>query len=73
MKPKVYVSRRLPAVALEELMQSCQVEIWDRETPPPPYQTVKEKVRDKQGLLCFLTDRIDAGLSGEPLPHPVTQ
>jgi len=62
MKPKVYVSRRLPAVALEELMQSCQVEIWDRETPPPPYQTIKEKVRDKQGLLCLLTDRIDAGL-----------
>jgi lactate dehydrogenase-like 2-hydroxyacid dehydrogenase len=37
------------------------VEIWDRDTPPP-YDLILEKVRDKQGLYCLLTDRIDAAL-----------
>jgi glyoxylate reductase len=37
------------------------VEIWDREIPPP-HEVLVEKVRDKQGLFCLLTDRIDAAL-----------
>lgn len=61
MKPKVYVTRHLPEAALNELVQGCDVEIWDHETPPP-YDLIVEKVRDKEGLLCLLTDRIDAAL-----------
>jgi len=61
MKPKVYVTRHLPEVASEQLRESCEVEIWDFESPPP-YETLKEKVGDKEGLLCLLTDRIDAEL-----------
>jgi len=61
MKPKVYVTRHLPEVATEELLQTCEVEIWDFESPPS-YETIKEKVSDKEGLLCLLTDRIDAEL-----------
>lgn len=61
MKPKVYVTRHLPQVARDELEQSCDVEIWDYEYPPR-YELIKEKIRDKAGLLCLLTDRIDATL-----------
>ena len=61
MKPKVYVTRHLPAAALSELQQTCDVEIWDVDSPPP-YQTLLGSVRDKEGLLCLLTDRIDAVL-----------
>ncbi len=61
MKPPVYVTRRLPEPALQELLAACDVEIWDRDTPPP-YEVIVEKVRDKEGLLCLLTDRIDAAL-----------
>lgn len=61
MKPKVYVTRHLPEAALNELVQGCDVEIWDHETPPP-YELIVEKIRDKEGLLCLLTDRIDAAL-----------
>lgn len=61
MKQKVYVTRHLPEAALNELVQGCDVEIWDHETPPP-YDLIVEKVRDKEGLLCLLTDRIDAAL-----------
>ena len=61
MKPKVFVTRHLPEMATNELLRACEVEIWDFESPPP-YETIKEKVSDKEGLLCLLTDRIDAEL-----------
>ena len=61
MKPKVYVTRHLPETAWDELINACDVEIWDEEFPPP-YETICEKIGDKEGLLCLLTDHIDAAL-----------
>jgi glyoxylate reductase len=61
MKPKVYVTRHLPEIAWQELVESCNAESWDREIPPPD-EVIKEMIRDKAGLLCLLTDRIDAAL-----------
>ena len=61
MLPKVYVTRHLPAAAWQELSAACSVEIWDRDSPPS-YETLLEAVRDREGLLCLLTDRIDASL-----------
>ena len=61
MKPKVYVTRHLPGIAREELEAACEVEIWDEEFPPP-YEVILEHIADKDGLVCLLTDRIDAGL-----------
>ena len=58
MKPKVFVTRHLPAEALQELTQSCDVDIWDEEFPPP-YEEIQERVADKEGILCLLTDKID--------------
>jgi lactate dehydrogenase-like 2-hydroxyacid dehydrogenase len=46
---------------LEELLRVCEVEIWDQEIPPP-YDVIVEKMGDKEGLLCLLTDRIDSAL-----------
>ena len=61
MKPKVYVTRHLPAAAREALEAACEVTIWDEEFPPP-YEVIVENVADKDGLVCLLTDRIDANL-----------
>lgn len=61
MKPKVYVTRHLPEPAWEKLVDACDVEIWDYDTPPA-YELIREKILDKVGLLCLLTDRIDADL-----------
>ena len=61
MKPPVYVTRRLPKPALHALQEVCQIEIWDREVPPL-YEVIVEKIAGKEGLLCLLTDRIDASL-----------
>lgn len=64
MKPKVYVTRHLPEIAYQVLVAACEVEIWDKEFPPP-YEIIKERISDKQGILCLLTDRIDIDLLNE--------
>jgi len=61
MKPSIYITRRLPEPALQSLLEVCEVEIWDQDVPPP-YKVITEKLRDKEALLCLLTDRIDAAL-----------
>jgi len=53
MKPKVYVTRRLPEEAQEKLDNACDVEIWDKEYPPP-YDEIQERIKGKVGLLCLL-------------------
>ncbi len=63
MKPPVYVTRHLPEAARNRLHDFCDPEIWDSDLPPE-YGEITRRVKDKEGLLCLLTDRIDAGLMG---------
>jgi glyoxylate reductase len=60
-KPKVFVSRRIPAVGLERIVQQCAAEVWPQQMPPP-YDLLKQKIADCDGLVSLLTDRIDAAL-----------
>jgi len=60
-KPEVFVTRHLPEVARAELEKVCEVDIWNFEVPPP-YETIFERIVEKDGLLCLLTDQIDASL-----------
>ncbi len=61
MKPKVFVTRQLPAAALEMIQPVCDVEVWPDELPPPR-EVLLDKVAGVDGLLTMLTDRIDAAL-----------
>jgi lactate dehydrogenase-like 2-hydroxyacid dehydrogenase len=60
-RPKVFVTRIIPEGGLELVRQACDVEVWPDELPPPR-DVLLEKVRGLDGLLCLLTDRIDAEL-----------
>jgi glyoxylate reductase len=59
--PRVFVSRRLPGDALDVLAQHASIDLWPDELPPP-YETIMRHVRGADGLICLLTDRIDAAL-----------
>jgi len=61
MKPKVYVTRHLPEAAWNELAPACDVQGWNEEYPPP-YEVMVENLAGKEGLICLLTDTIDANL-----------
>lgn len=58
---RVLVTRTLPFSALDRLAAEHDVEVWPDPLPPAP-DTLRERVADKEGLLCLLTDRVDAAL-----------
>ncbi len=60
-KAKVFVTRGLPGNTLERLAAHCELEVWD-DFMPPDYATIIEKIRDRDGLISLLTDRVDARL-----------
>ncbi len=66
--PKVYVTRELPPAGLARLKQIAAAEVWAGETPPPRDILLK-KVREVEGLLCLLTDRIDDELMAAAGPR----
>jgi glyoxylate reductase len=60
-KPRVFVTRVLPDVGLNRVREHCDAEVWP-DLLPPPYEVLRRKVADCDGLLSLLTDRIDAAL-----------
>ncbi|OUL28881.1 D-glycerate dehydrogenase [Nostoc sp. 106C] len=60
MTNKIFITRRLPT-DLAQLNAVASVEVWP-ERQPPPYEVLLAKVKEVDGLLCLLTDRIDQQL-----------
>jgi glyoxylate reductase len=60
-KPKVFVSRIIPDKGLEMIHKIAEAEVWQDELPPP-YEVLLEKVKGLDGLVCLLTDQVDAHL-----------
>jgi glyoxylate reductase len=60
-RPRVFVTRRIPEVGLERIRVACDAEVWP-ERLPPPYEVIRQKIADRDGLVSLLTDRIDAAL-----------
>ncbi|KAG7238376.1 hypothetical protein INR49_030883 [Caranx melampygus] len=62
--PRVYVTRQIPPDGLRILRESGQVqfELWDSDDVPVPRQELLKKVKGVDGLLCVLTEKIDAEL-----------
>jgi glyoxylate reductase len=60
-KPKVFVTRRIPAAGLDRIQEGCDAEIW-ADPMPPPHAVLRQKVATCDGLVSLLTDKIDADL-----------
>jgi glyoxylate reductase len=60
-RPRIFVTRVIPEKGLEMIRQQGEVEVW-RTPLPPPYETLVQKVKGMDALLCLLTDRIDSNL-----------
>jgi glyoxylate reductase len=60
-KPKVFVSRIIPDEGLNLIRAECDMDLWQGELPPP-HDVLLAHLRDKDGLLSLLTDKVDAAL-----------
>src|SRR5262245_4915354 len=60
-RPHVFVTRRIPDAGLDRIRAACAAEVWPDQMPPP-YDVLKQKIADCDGLVSLLTDRIDAEL-----------
>jgi D-3-phosphoglycerate dehydrogenase len=57
-RKKIFFTSKL-VIKVEEYLKGFDVEIYEGE-PPIPREVLKEKVKDVDGLVVLLTDRIDA-------------
>jgi glyoxylate reductase len=58
-KPKVFVTRDIPEKGFELIKDFCDVDLWTGDLPPGP-DALLQHVHGVDGLLCLLTDKIDA-------------
>lgn len=58
---RVFVTRRLPGDAVDRLAREADVDLWPDELPPP-YEELVRRTAEADGLICLLTDRVDAAL-----------
>ena len=61
MKPKVFVTRRIPAPGPAILAEYCEVDMFLGEYPPRK-EEISKGVKGKDALLCLLTDKIDSDI-----------
>ena len=59
--PRVFVTRRLQQEAMDRLASRFRVDLWNSDMPPD-YDSLRERAAQADGILCLLTDRIDAAL-----------
>jgi glyoxylate reductase len=60
-KPTVFVSRVIPDAGLDRIKAECNAAIWT-DPLPPPYEVLRQKAADCDGIVSLLTDKIDAAL-----------
>lgn len=58
MMARIFVTRRLYGDALDAL---GEVDVWDGDGPPSP-ETLRARAAASEGLLCLLSERVDAAL-----------
>lgn len=56
---KVFISRMIPEAGLTMLKQDYDVDVWEDKLPPSR-QILLDKVKGADGILCLLTEKIDA-------------
>ena len=59
MKPKVYVTGKIAPKALDMISEAAEMRLWTGELAIP-HEMLLEQVKDIDGLLCLLSDKVDA-------------
>jgi glyoxylate reductase len=57
-KPKIFATHELFEEAREILAENCEMEYWAKRERPPREELLR-RVKDKEGLICLLTEKIN--------------
>ncbi|MCA9145422.1 MAG: D-glycerate dehydrogenase [Planctomycetaceae bacterium] len=58
-KPKVFVTREIPAAGLEKVVAACNADVWP-EHLPPSRDVLLQRIAGCEGILSLLTEKVDA-------------
>lgn len=61
MRPRVLLTKRIPSSALDELRATCDVDLHTGDEKIG-VEDLRDRIRDKDGLVCLITERVDAAL-----------
>ena len=69
MKQKIFLTRTLHDFALKELKKKFEVDIHTGKIPIPQ-NTLKSKIKNLDGLICFPYDKINKEVENKPAIPP---
>jgi glyoxylate reductase len=58
-RPRVFVSRLIPAEGLDRIVALCDADVW-QEPLPPPRDVLLKRVARCEGVVTLLTEKVDA-------------
>jgi glyoxylate reductase len=59
-KPRIYITRPLPAAAMRILEGQVEYHMWDRENEAVRRETLLREIVDVDGIICLITEKMDA-------------
>lgn len=62
MRPKVFITRKIPDEIIEKIEKSCDVRVWEHTDTPVPREILEKEIADADGLFCLLTESINREL-----------
>lgn len=58
-KPKIFITRKLPEELLRPYENIFNITTWSHASTPIPREKLLQEVKNVDGLFCMLSDRID--------------
>jgi glyoxylate reductase len=62
LRPKIYITRKIPEEALSILNEACEVRMWEEKDVPVPRWILETEISDVDGIYTLLTETIDEAL-----------
>jgi glyoxylate reductase len=62
LRPKIYITRKIPDEALSIINDACEVRMWEEENVPVPRWILEDEISEVDGIYCLLTETIDEAL-----------
>jgi glyoxylate reductase len=59
MKPKVFISRKIPDRGLNKIKEYFDIDLWPKYAPPSKKQIIR-RIKNVDGMVSLLSDKIDA-------------